>query len=160
MSAAYENLQVYKSAKDIVVYFETIIRGFQRYHKYTIGSEMRTISYAVLVGIIQANTRVDRVVRLKAVLEHIIELKVRIEICAECKIFHNQNSYPTAIKKIEEISRQCEGWLRSCENPGGLKPSREPASMKSLGAHATEKSGIRPQGTVPQGSIPVDHRRR
>ena len=39
MSAAYENLQVYKSAKDLVVYFEIIIRGFQRYHKYTIGME-------------------------------------------------------------------------------------------------------------------------
>jgi hypothetical protein len=47
--AQYEHLPVYKKAMDMTVYIETIVRGFPRYHKYTIGSEMRALSHKILV---------------------------------------------------------------------------------------------------------------
>ena len=37
----YDNLPIYKSALDLVVYIETIVKGFNKYHKYTIGEDMR-----------------------------------------------------------------------------------------------------------------------
>ena len=51
----YEHLPIYKKAMDLAVYVETIVRGFPRYHKYTIGSEMRALSHKILVLVVRAS---------------------------------------------------------------------------------------------------------
>ena len=150
MSAAYENLKVYKSAVDMTAYFEIIIRGFERYHKYQIGADIRSDSYAALVLIAKANIRSARENNLRLVLDKLLELKIRVDVCAEIKAYRNPHSYAVAARKVLEVSKQCEGWLRSCENPGRQqKPARESANRKSLGAFSTSISGIRKQGIVP-----------
>jgi hypothetical protein len=42
--ARYEHLPIYKQAMDLTVYFEKIVKNFSRYNKYTLGSELRTVS--------------------------------------------------------------------------------------------------------------------
>ena len=37
--AQYEHLPIYKKAFDMTVYIENIVKGFSRYHKYTLGVE-------------------------------------------------------------------------------------------------------------------------
>lgn len=54
--ARYEHLPIYKQAMDLTVYFEKIVRNFSRYHKYTIGSELRTVSRDIVRLIIKADT--------------------------------------------------------------------------------------------------------
>ena len=39
--AHYEHLPIYKKSLDLAVYIETVVKGFARYHKYTLGSELR-----------------------------------------------------------------------------------------------------------------------
>jgi hypothetical protein len=39
--ARYEHLPIYKAALDAAVHFEKVVAGFSRYHKYTLGSELR-----------------------------------------------------------------------------------------------------------------------
>jgi hypothetical protein len=39
--AHYEHLPIYKKAYDLTLYFENIVRNFSRYHKYTLGTELR-----------------------------------------------------------------------------------------------------------------------
>ena len=39
--ACYEHLPIYKAALDMTVHFERLVAGFSRYHKYTLGTEMR-----------------------------------------------------------------------------------------------------------------------
>ena len=41
---SYENLPLYKSAFDLAVYFEKIVKNFDRYHKYTLGTDLRNQS--------------------------------------------------------------------------------------------------------------------
>jgi len=154
MSSAYEGLPVYKAATDMTVYFETVVKGFSRYHKYTIGAELRNLSHAILVLIAQANIKADREGKIRIIREKLQELKIRVQVCAEIKAFRKKNNFPTATRKVIDVSRQCEGWLMSCQNPERLKPLQESAKMKSLGAHVTGNAGIRTQGMVPQGSIP------
>ena len=40
----YEHLPIYKQAMEVAVYFEKIVAGFSRYHKYTLGTELRNKS--------------------------------------------------------------------------------------------------------------------
>jgi len=58
--AQYEHLPIYKKAFELVVYFENIVRNFSRYHKYTLGSDLRRQSREVVRLIVRANNRADR----------------------------------------------------------------------------------------------------
>ena len=111
--ARYEHLKIYKSAFDMVLYFENIVRGFSRYNKYTLGSELRNLSRNVLMLIIRANNRLDKNEVLMEIREKLEELQVNLRICREVKAFNNFNSFEVAIKNVVELSRQNEGWLRS-----------------------------------------------
>ena len=51
----YDNLPIYKSALNLCVYAETIVRSFDKYNKYTIGEDLRTMSKELLFLIHRAN---------------------------------------------------------------------------------------------------------
>lgn len=55
--ARYEHLPIYKKAMELTIYFETIVRNFSRYRKYTLGSELRVKSREIVVLIIKANSK-------------------------------------------------------------------------------------------------------
>lgn len=60
--ARYEHLPIYQAAFDLAVHIEKIVRNFSRYHKYTLGTELRDGSRRILERIIEA-TRAATVVR-------------------------------------------------------------------------------------------------
>ena len=39
--ARYEHLPIYRAAFDLAVHVEKIVRSFGRYHKYSLGTELR-----------------------------------------------------------------------------------------------------------------------
>ena len=54
--ARYEHLPIHKKAMDLAVYLKRIVRSCSRYHKYTLGSELRAKSREI-VGVIGAERR-------------------------------------------------------------------------------------------------------
>lgn len=121
MSSAYENLPVYKQALDLTVYFETTVRHFERYHKYTIGTDLRNKARNILMLIIKANKKADRKLYLEIAVRRLEELKVFIRIAKEIKAFRSLRSFEFATKKTIEVAKQCEGWLK-CQNSSNQKP--------------------------------------
>jgi len=113
MPALYENLRVYKKSFELVVYFENAVKGFDRYHKYVIGSELRNLARSILILIARANTKSDRIQCLRTALEKLEELKILVRLGKETKAFKSFKSFEFVTKLIIEISKQCEGWLRS-----------------------------------------------
>jgi len=113
MNSLYENLPIYKKALDLTVSFENIVRGFSRYHKYTVGAELRNLSRRILVLIAKANIKRERVSVLSEALKSLEELKVLIRLCKEIKAFRSFKSYELATRLTIEVAKQCEGWLRS-----------------------------------------------
>ena len=55
--ARYEHLPLYKTAMDLVVHLEQVVWNFSRYHKYTLGSDLRQQSRELVTVIIRANSR-------------------------------------------------------------------------------------------------------
>ena len=53
--ARYEHLPIFRAAFDLAVHFEKIVRNFSRYHKYSLGTELRDQSRSLLTTIIDAN---------------------------------------------------------------------------------------------------------
>jgi hypothetical protein len=58
--ARHEHLPIYKAALDRTVHFEKLVAGFSRYHKYTLGTELREGSRAVLQQVLRANSAATR----------------------------------------------------------------------------------------------------
>jgi hypothetical protein len=56
----YEQLPVYKKALDLTVYFNTVVRHFDKHYKYTIGADLCNLSRKILILIAQANTKQER----------------------------------------------------------------------------------------------------
>ncbi|MFA5779930.1 MAG: four helix bundle protein [Elusimicrobiota bacterium] len=114
--AQYEHLPIYKKMFDLTVYIEQIVKNFSRYHKYTIGSEMRNLSREVLVLVIKANSEKDKKEMLLKVREKLEEMKILARLAKEVKAFGSFKSFEYLVKELVDISRQNEGWLRS-QNP-------------------------------------------
>lgn len=117
----YEDLPVYKKALDLAVYFEKTVRGFERYHKFTIGADLKNLSRRILVLIAKANTKQFRTDCLTGALDKLEELKITLHFCKEVKAFHNFRSFEIAVKSVIEVSKQCEGWMSSWENQQSIR---------------------------------------
>jgi|TARA_B100001964_G_scaffold242415_1_gene317170 hypothetical protein len=111
--AKYEHLPIYKEAFDLTLYFEKVVRNFSRYHKYTLGTDLRNLSREILKMIISANNRTVKKDKLLSIREKLEELKVILRICREVRTFNNFDSFSYAIGCVVEISKQNEGWLKS-----------------------------------------------
>jgi hypothetical protein len=61
--ARYEHLPIYKQALDVAVHFEKVVAGFSRYHKYTLGTELRNQSWTPLIALVDGLTEIARIYR-------------------------------------------------------------------------------------------------
>jgi hypothetical protein len=110
--ARYEHLPIYKKALDLTIYFENIVRNFSRYHKYTLGTELREKSREIVTLIIRANSTQDKLPVLFELRQRLEGLKVLIRICNEVKAFHSFNSFVYSSNILVDLSRQNEGWIK------------------------------------------------
>ena len=122
--ARYEHLPIYKKALDLAVYFEKTVAGFSRYHKYTLGSELRLLSREVVRGIIRANNSRERESELLRLRETLEELLLLVRLAKEVKAFKSFDSYRFAAEEVVGVSRQNEGWLKA-SGAGGPESPKE-----------------------------------
>ena len=87
--ARYEHLPIYKQAMDVAVHFERIVAGFSRYHKYTLGSELRNKSREVVALIIKANAAQDKQPELIVLRERLEELLILMRLAKEVRAFQS-----------------------------------------------------------------------
>jgi len=122
--AQYEHLPIYKKAYDLTLYFEKIVHDFSRYHKYSLGAELRELSREVLRLIRRANdATTERASILLQARERLEDLKMAIRLCKDLKAFANLNSYQYSINEVVNLCRQNEGWLKSSLQKSGRPES-------------------------------------
>ncbi len=121
--ARYEHLPIYRSAFDLAVHLETVVRNFSRYHKYTLGSELRDGSRQILEGIIEANNSRERGALLEKLRRELEWFKVLARLCHESGAFRNTRAYLYVAEEIVGIAKQNEGWLRQTGKRGAASPA-------------------------------------
>ncbi len=114
--ARYEHLPIYKKAFDLNLYFEKVVKNFSRYHKYTLGTELRQNSRMIVGYIIQANNTRNKMPVLLELRQLLEQIKLCLRLCREVKAFNNFNSFQVAINYVIDIIRQNEGWIKSLYN--------------------------------------------
>ena len=116
--AQSEHLPIYKAAYDLCLYFEQVVRNFSRYHKYSLGQELRDGARRVLKLVVRANARQDKATVLLRIREEVEELKVLLRLCHDAKAFASFGSFEHAVARVTDIARQNEGWLKSQQGRG------------------------------------------
>jgi hypothetical protein len=111
--AQYEHLPIYRKAFDMTVYVENIVRGFSRYHKYTLGSDLRRLSAEIVRLIVRANSEREKVRTIMNLRDTIEEFKVTVRLGKEIKAFGSFNAFKWLMEETISLSRQSEGWLKS-----------------------------------------------
>lgn len=107
----YDHLNIYKSALELAAYLETIVRGFEKYHKYTIGADLRTHAKMILFGVHRANTHKGEAVG--ALLERCEELKMLLQLAKELGAFGAFKQFEHSSALAVNVCRQAQGWSRS-----------------------------------------------
>ena len=113
--ARYEHLPIYKAALDLTVHFEKVVAGFSRYHKYTLGTELRDGSRGVLQQVLKANNApgaAERKAELLVLRERIDALTLTLRVAKEVKAFKSFAGYLHAVEQVGSVARQNEGWFK------------------------------------------------
>ena len=74
-----------------------MVAGFSRYHKYTLGTELRNKSREVVAAVIKANSSRDKLPRLLALRERLEELMILVRLAANSK-------FKPAIRVLPRVS--------------------------------------------------------
>ena len=112
----YEHLPIYKASIDLAAYIEQIVIGFSRYHKYTLGSELRVLSHKIILLIARANNALDKKELLIELSNSLEEMKILVRLSKEVKAFHSFHSFEVCIRHLDNIIKQCSGWIKSQKN--------------------------------------------
>jgi hypothetical protein len=83
--AQTEHLPIYKASYDLCLYLEQVVRNFSRYHKYSLGADLREGARRVLRLVVRANARRDKAPVLLEVRETVEELKVLLRLGHDAK---------------------------------------------------------------------------
>lgn len=81
--ARYEHLPIYRDALAFAVHIEQVVAGFSRYHKYTLGTELRQTSRHSVQLIMGVNSQTDKRAGLLALREHIESVLLLLRIAKE-----------------------------------------------------------------------------
>ena len=106
-------MPIWRDANQLLVSVEEVVKGFARYHKYTIGTELRQQALKICILVNKAwrykhnNHRI-----LLALSDAIDQFKIQ---CQLAKQLHAYQSF-AQFQKIAELSvsvgKQCGGWER------------------------------------------------
>ena len=114
-----EVLPIYKSALNLAVYMEQIVRGFEKYHKYTMGVELREKSKTLLFAINRANLSTDKVQALTHLRDACEDMKMLIQLSRELKVFKTFNQFEHSSLLTVTVCKQAQAWLQATKRSRG-----------------------------------------
>ena len=123
--AKYEHLPIFKQMLELAVHIEKTVRHFPRYHKYTLGSELRGFCHHGLGLIAEANSTRDRrelLIELRNTLER---MKIHLVLAKEVQAFNKPRAFYQATEMVIAVSRQNEGWIKSYRRQGRHDGNRQ-----------------------------------
>ena len=115
--ARYEHLPIYRATFELTLDVERTVRGFSRYNKYTLGSDLRQKARGLVEKVVEANGSLDRSRVLSELRREIEGFKLLVRLCEEAGAFTGPSAYLRMAEKVVGISKQNEGWLRQSAAP-------------------------------------------
>ena len=109
----YTKLPIFKKALEINAYIDTIVKGFSRYHKYSIGQELREKAREVIYAIYKVYFTANKIEAITHLRDSNEELKIIIYLAKEIEAFNSFKQFELSSKLCFEIAKQSQAWLNS-----------------------------------------------
>ena len=109
-----ERLPIWRDAQRLLLEVELAVKGFSRYHKYTLGTDLRrlTMDLCRLLARAVAVRGDARVEGVKRLLEQLDDLKISIQLAKELRAFQNFSTFSRITELVVSIGKQGGAWLR------------------------------------------------
>ena len=112
-------LPIYKSSLELAVYMEQIVRGFEKYHKYTMGVDLRQKSKTLLFTMGHANLTEDKVLALTKLRDACEEMKMLIQLGKELQVFKSFKQFEHSSLLAVSVCKQAQAWLNATKRSRG-----------------------------------------
>ncbi len=112
--ARFRHLPIWKTALELAVHLEQAVRRFPRYHKYTLGSELRQTAQRICRLVARVNEARDagRVAALEELVGAVEEMKTLLTLAQEIKAFGHFHDFAAAAELTVSLGKQSGGWRR------------------------------------------------
>ena len=112
------HLPIWRAAQLLLVWAEKTVRGFARYHKYTVGAQIRQQAMLVCRGVLRAQAysgpaRLAEVGALHLVAE---EMKLLLQLAKEVRAFRSWAEFDQGVGLALAVARQCAGWRKALQS--------------------------------------------
>lgn len=106
-------LPIWRDANRLLVLVEEVVRGFARYHKYTLGTELRTLALRLCRSIHRVVSRQSsRLKLIQQVVELVDDLKLHLQLAKELKAFARFTQFQQVAELVVGLGRQAGGWYK------------------------------------------------
>ena len=112
--ATYDNLPVYKASYDLLQIIFEISAQFKREYKFTVGEKLKNETIEMMMCIYRANVRYDKNELIQQAREHSEIIRLLFRLLKDLKQI-SLKRFVAVNEKIEMVSRQLTGWLKSYE---------------------------------------------
>jgi len=111
--ASSNDFPIFRVALELCVYVETIVKGFEKYHKYTIGADLRSFSKDMLFIINRVGLADDKIRAVKKLRDRCEDMKMLLLIAKELQAFRSFKQFEHASRLSVSVCRQSQAWLSS-----------------------------------------------
>jgi len=119
-----QHLPIWRDANRLLLEIEQAVRHFPRYHKYTLGGEMRSQAMRVSRLVHRAwYDKPNQPAHLGRLILAVDDLKLQIHLAKELQAFRNFAEFQRIAEQAVNVGKQCGGWRRRA-----LKRQPEPAA--------------------------------
>jgi hypothetical protein len=114
-----EKMPLWRDANRLLLLVEQAVRHFPRYHKYTLGSDLRRQVMRLCRLIVRAcNTPEQRLRYVQQLVDSVDDFKVQIQLAKELKVFRRFTEFQAIAELAVSLGKQSGGWKRRLQ--GGV----------------------------------------
>lgn len=111
----YRSLPLWRDAQRLLLDVERVVRGFPRYHKYTLGSELRRQAMDISRLVARAAQQHEPQARLPW-LEQLVwkveDLKMSLQLGSQLQVFASFAQFQRLAEQAVVLGKQSGGWRR------------------------------------------------
>jgi len=126
---------VYRDCRRLLVHTEAVVQRFSRYHKYTVGTDLRQQAMALMRGVhLAVYDRPNQPRHVQALVWLADDYKLTLQLAIEVGAFVHAKggqqqpspgfaAFETAAQLAAQIGKQCGGWQKASSGQVPPKPA-------------------------------------
>ncbi len=122
---------IVKQASRVLRDVEAAVRGFARYHKYSVGERMRNQAWDAAVATHRVwRAKRDRGVEMERLVQAVDDLKLGLQLAKEVHAFKSFAQFEALAREVNDLGRQCGGWAKDQQGKGQDAPLKQSSAQR------------------------------